>query len=175
MNKKKQNPILKSTYEVLQKRAEKIKEKLTSEMPKRLREAYETGGYWHDNALWEEAMREQEMLNRELLSLLAILRDVTFIEDLYSLLDENKVTIGKTVKVENIATKEIAEYSIVGPLDTTYNPISKESNFISYEAPFIQPLLGKSVNEKITIKLPGVTQTLVVLEIKPLTIWGQLK
>ena len=175
MNKKKENPILKSTYEVLQKRATAIKEKLANEMPKKLREAYETGGYWHDNALWEEALREQEMLNRELLLLLTALRDVTFIESLYSLLDEDKVTIGKTVKVEDAVTKEITEYSIVGPLDTTYNPISQESNFISYTTPFVQPLLGKSIGEKVTIKLPGGTQTLVVLEIRPLTIWGQWK
>lgn len=163
--------MLKSTYEVLQRRIAAIKEKLVNEMPERLRQTYETGGYWHDNALWEDALREQEVLNRELSLLLTTLKDATFIENFYPLLDGDKVTIGKTIKVENIATKEIAEYSIVGPADTTYNPISKENNFVAYKAPLVQPLLGKSIGEEVTIKLPGGTRTLVVLEIKPLTIW----
>jgi len=173
MTVQRQNFMLKATYEVLRQKIVGITDKLTVEMPKKLREAYETGGYWHDNALWETALREQEMLNRDLLKLTEPLKDIMFIEDAYPLLDEDKVTIGKTVQLLDVNTGEMFEYSIVGPLDVIYNPKAKEAKFISCEAPFIQPLLNRTQGEKIEVRLPGGTRTLTIQRIKPLSIWDQ--
>lgn len=171
MKEKKPTIILRSTYELLKNKKENIEKKLVNEVPTIIREAYETGGRKNDNASWEDALREQEKLIRELLSLIDILYNVTFIEDIYPFLDEDKITIGKTIEVKNLTTEEILELSIVGPLDVTYHPSNKKNNFVSYEAPFIQPLLGKSVGERVTINLPNNTINLTILEIKPLTIW----
>ena len=175
MNGKKQNSILKSTYKAIKKRITVIREKLTNEIPKTLRETYNSGGYWHDNASWEEALREQQMLNQELYTLAVALKDVSFIEDMYFLCDKDKVTVGKSIEVEDILTKESTEYSIVGSLDVIYNPNSKKYKLLSCETPFAKSLLGKSAGEKVIVKVPGGTKIFLISKIKPLTILSKAK
>ncbi len=165
------NPILKETYGALQERIRIIKGKLTGEIAIMLREARDSRD-WQDYALWEGLLREKEMLEWELSSLLTALREFTFIDEVYTLFDKDKVTIGKTVTVKNLTRRwEIEEYSIVGSLDVIYNPSARENNFISEEAPLIQPLLDKSVGERLKVQLPRRRETFEILEIRPLTIF----
>jgi len=175
MNEKKRNFILKSTYKAIKKRIAVIREKLTNEIPKILRETYDSDGYWHDNAPWQEALREQQMLNQELYSLVDALKDVSFIEDMYFLCDKDKVTVGKSIEIKDIVTKKSTEYSVVGSLDVVYNPNSKKYRFLSCKTPFAKSLLGKSVGERMTVKLPGGTKVFLISEIKPLTILSKAK
>ena len=71
-----------------------------------------------------------------------------------------RVTFGVTVTVEDIDSGEEKKYSIFGVEDSD---VSK--GWISYETPLARGLLGKSVGDTATIKLPGGIRELEIMEI----------
>lgn len=166
MGRSRKNFILKSTYQILREEAEEIQHKLTKEIPQYLKQAYDTGGYWHDNPHWDYTLLDQQRLSEQLSEILSIISDPVFIEDLSVNCD--KVTLGTQVEVRNIETGEIEVYRIVGSVDVLYNPQRKEKRFISWESPLGHSLLGKLVGDEITVNLPNGIKQLIILAIKPL-------
>lgn len=166
--------MLRSTLQSLLEESQKI-EKDLKDLGGQLSHAYETDGYWHDNPGWQHLMHRQQMFVNRLSEIGMLLKNPTLIEDLS--IDGRTVRVGTCVKVVDISTQEqkIEKYKIVGPADISYNPICREGDeedknsdefFASCEAPLVQPLLGKSVNDIVTVKLPtGKTRTLKIIEI----------
>ncbi len=60
--------------------------------------------------------------------------------------DLSKVEIGTKVKMKNLITGEVKEWTILGPWD-----IDLEKNIISYLSPLGESLLGKKIGEKVKI------------------------
>ncbi|MEO0098462.1 MAG: GreA/GreB family elongation factor [candidate division WOR-3 bacterium] len=58
--------------------------------------------------------------------------------------DLTEVEIGSRVRIRNLLTNEIKEWTILGPWD-----IDLEKNIISYQSPFGRSLLGKRTGERI--------------------------
>jgi transcription elongation factor GreA len=164
MLEKRKNFMFKSTYEILEKRIKLVGKKLNEDIPKDINECYNSGGYWHDNPGWDEALREQRLLRRELNSLRDALKNPIFIEEL--VLDKDKVTLGKKIKVKDLDTQKVNEYVISGTSDVSYNFTFDKENLISCNAPFAKPLIGKSVGEKILVDLPMAKKNLMIVGIK---------
>lgn len=64
-------------------------------------------------------------------------------------LSGNKVVFGATVKVEDIDSGEIRQYTILGP-----DEAEPSKGSISFMSPVGQALIGKQVGDEITINIP---------------------
>lgn len=158
-----QNIMLGSTFDILQQEVADIKRRLTNDIPEALRQAYETGGQWHDNPHWDHTLEDQKRLSAKLSKLMDSLQDPIFIEDL--LPNCEKVTVGTEVETKNYAEGEKLEiFKIVGPLDVIYNPRCKGGKFVSFQSPVGRALLQRRRNDVITIELPGQQNKLLIIQ-----------
>lgn len=166
MNSGTQNIMLKSSYQILQEELARIKQKLVTDIPQALEQAYVTGGQWHDNPHWEHMLKDQERLNTKFHEIMKFLQMPIFIEDLP--VDCEKITVGTEIEARNLDTGEIEVFKIVAPLDITYNPQCNAKGFASYQSPIGRSLLNKNRNDEVVIKLPMSVKRLLILEIKRL-------
>ena len=74
-----------------------------------------------------------------------------------------KVTMWATVKIEDIATKTVNLYKIVG---STESDILSETPMISNESPVWKALLWKKLWSKVKVSAPSGTFEYKILEIK---------
>ena len=75
--------------------------------------------------------------------------------------DNNKVSIGSTVKIEYIEDEEEEEYKIVGSLEA--NP---SENRISNESPLGIAILNKKLGDIVNVDSPNGAYSIKILEIK---------
>ncbi len=144
---------------------EKIKEELNilktekrKEIAERIQVAKDLGDL-KENSEYESAKDEQGFLEGRIAQLENMIRTATVIEDGDVVSD--KVSVGCTVKVMNLDTKQETSYSIVGVNET--DPINRK---ISTQSPVGGGLSGKAVGDEVEIKLPnGNALKLKVLEI----------
>ncbi|MEK9168277.1 MAG: GreA/GreB family elongation factor [Patescibacteria group bacterium] len=157
--------MLKSTHRILLEEVKKIRKRLSKEITKELSQSYETGGQWHDNPQWDYMLQDQQRLAEKLRKILSALRSVALIDDLP--VKGDRVTIGVEIQVED-ETGQKESYKIVGSLDMEYNFLCRKKGFISYQAPLARQLMGKSLDEEITVMLPVKKRRLIILAIRPL-------
>lgn len=74
--------------------------------------------------------------------------------------DRNKVYFGAWITLES-DDGEQSRYRIVGP-----DEFDREPGFISMDSPLGRALLRRSLDEEITVELPGGTRRLVIVEIE---------
>ncbi|NIT13783.1 MAG: transcription elongation factor GreA, partial [Candidatus Dadabacteria bacterium] len=72
----------------------------------------------------------------------------------------DRVTFGLTVKLEDLDTGEEITYQLVGPDET-----EPESGKISITSPIGRALLGKQLDDDVSVKTPGGLREFAVLEI----------
>lgn len=115
-----------------------------------VRQAIDSGGGTHDNAMYDAALQQQRVLAEREEHLRELLGSPAFIEDLRT--PEGVVTIGKTVTVENLATGTVSVYTILGPGDAE---IRNDGRTIAHTSPLAQQLLGAREGDVVDIEVPS--------------------
>lgn len=111
-----------------------------------------------ENAEYDAALAEQARMEYEISEIETLLRNVVLIDE--DNISTDRVNVGATVKVKNMATKKELEFQIVGSAES--NPME---NRISHEAPVGKALVGHKVGDNVQITTPGGTATYKVLGI----------
>lgn len=75
--------------------------------------------------------------------------------------DDGRIYFGCTVKLEEDESGDIVEYKIVGA-----DEIDTSNNMISIDAPLSKALLGKSMEDFVSIQINGETREFTVINIK---------
>lgn len=159
------NYMLKNTYERLASEFRSKHEKLYQKTPEDLLINYETGGGWHDNALFEGALRDQAFLIQQIVDLKHLMANPVFINDLK--VDGKTVTIGVEVllaEIQNGKEKERVRYKVLGPADTRYYP-----NCLSCYSPLFNCLRGHKVGDIVPCIMGEKTITYAILEAQKIT------
>lgn len=110
------------------------------ENSKDIGEAQEKGDL-RENAEYKAAMERQTQLQAEVTKMDMELRNAKIID--LSKVNTDKTSIGCTIKVKNLDTNEITDFTILGPWDA-----DTEKNIISYQSPMGKALMNRKVGEK---------------------------
>ena len=103
-----------------------------------------------ENAEYDAAKEEQANLEARILMLDEKLRNAKIIKDEELTLD--KANIGLTVKIKDLKTKAVKEYSIVDA--TEADPFATPAR-ISVESPIGAALIGHKVKDKVEFTVPS--------------------
>ncbi|MCR4399097.1 MAG: transcription elongation factor GreA [Firmicutes bacterium] len=101
----------------------------------------------NENSEYDDAKNEQAFIEGRIITLEKILRNAKVISDAGEVSDE--VTIGSTVKVKDLQTGEVSEYTIVGSAEA-----DPSKHRISNESPVGKALLGRKPGTVVTISVP---------------------
>lgn len=109
-----------------------------------------------ENSEYDEAKQAQSENEQRILELENILKYAKVVED--SEIGKNKVAIGTTVKLEDINTGEVEEYSIVGSAEEDIF-----TNKISSDSPVGQAIIGKRRGQQVEVDTPyGIFQYKII-------------
>jgi len=111
-----------------------------------------------ENAEYDAAKEAQSLLELEISKLEELILNAKIIDE--SSIDTSKVHLLCTVKVRNMDTRKEFKYTIVPETEANL----KEGK-ISVESPIGKGLIGKEVNEVVTIAVPAGKIRLKILEI----------
>lgn len=100
-----------------------------------------------ENSEYDEAKQAQSENEQRIQELENILKYAKVVED--SEIGKNKVAIGTTVKLQDVNTGEVEEYSIVGTAEEDIF-----TNKISSDSPVGQAVLGKRRGQEIEVDTP---------------------
>lgn len=112
-----------------------------------------------ENAEYDEAKKEQGQLEDEIARLTKVISTAVVVAD--SEISTDKVSVGTTVKVEDMDTGDVYEYAIVGAEEA--DPYEDK---ISNESPVGAALMGAVVGAVLDIEVPMGMLKYKVLEIK---------
>lgn len=112
-----------------------------------------------ENAEYDEAKKEQGQLEDEIAQLTKTINTAVVVAD--SEISTDKVSVGTTVKVQDMDTDEVFEYAIVGAAEA--DPYEDK---ISNESPVGAALMGAAVGSVLDIEVPMGMLKYKVLEIK---------
>ena len=112
-----------------------------------------------ENAEYDEAKKEQGQLEDEIARLTKVISTAVVVAD--SEISTDKVSVGVTVKLEDVNTGDIFEYAIVGAEEA--DPYEDK---ISNESPVGAALMGATVGSVLDIEVPMGMLKYKVLEIK---------
>lgn len=111
-----------------------------------------------ENAEYDAAKEAQGLLELKISKLETIIANARIVDE--SQLDTSKALILSKVKIKNLANKMIMEYMLVS---------EKEANLkekkLSVDSPIGKSLLGKSVGDKVEVKVPTGIVNFEVIEI----------
>lgn len=122
----------------------KVKRK---EIAKMLQHAREFGDL-RENAEYNAAKEEQTMNERKIAEISAKLTSTQIIDNMD--LPHDKVYIGATVVIQDMATEEVTEYTLVSEAEADFN-----ENKISVTSPIGKGLLGCMENDVVDIQVPA--------------------
>ncbi|MEW6724288.1 MAG: transcription elongation factor GreA [Bacillota bacterium] len=127
------------------------------EVAERIKQAREFGDI-SENSEYDDAKNEQAFIEGRILTLEKILRNAKLIDEVE--VDPDVANIGSTVKLEDLETGEIEEYTLVSTSEA--NPAE---NRISDESPVGKGLMGQRVGQIVEVKVPAGTIKYKVLAI----------
>jgi transcription elongation factor GreA len=148
------------TEEGLQKLKEELEYLINVERPQAsqmIAEARDKGDL-SENAEYDAAKNFQGMLELKISKLQEIISNARIIDE--SRLDISKVLILSTVKVKNVKTGALFNYTLVPE-----NEADIKKGKISVNSPIAQGLLGKNVGQSVDIKVPAGIITFEIIEI----------
>lgn len=151
--------FLKEDLEVLDKRIEELKRQvneLSREGGEMTRQTSET---WHDNAPFEESMRQYRNAAKRLKELVRVRQGAEMVEPTKG----KMVGIGKKVKVRDEVTGEIKEF-VVGSY-MMFGEVQKPER-LSYEASFVKIVMGAKVGIVRKGMIGGKEKELAVLAVE---------
>ena len=135
------------SYEIKQKELRDIVENLIPQNSQEIGIAMAKGDL-RENAEYKAALERQEMLKSTASKLQEELQKAQiFTEDQ---IDEDSVSFGSRVKLLNLATNEVEEYTILGPWES--NPAK---NVISYRSPLGAELLNRKSGDRLDFEIGG--------------------
>lgn len=111
-----------------------------------------------ENAEYDEAKNEQARVEMEIATLEKMLKTATIIDEKSVSLDV--VSVGTTVKVLDIESKEEEDFYIVGSAE-----VDVSKNKISNESPVGRALLGHTKGSIVTVETPAGSMELKILKI----------
>jgi transcription elongation factor GreA len=112
-----------------------------------------------ENADYDAAKNKSGMVEAKIRDLEGRLAESAVIDPL-ALKSINKVVFGLTVEIEDLANGERKSYSIYGTEESDLN-----KGWISYETPLAKALIGKEVNDVVTVRLPAGAREYEILDI----------
>lgn len=147
-----------SGYNKLRKEIEELERYLKNDIASEIATAREYGDL-RENAEYESAKLKQANYMAKLNALKEKLLNAQVIrkEDL----PPDIVTLGKTVTIQDTATGDTIQYSILGDGETDI-----DNGIISYQSPLAQALMKHAVGDVVEVKLPRGVKTYKILEIK---------
>ncbi|MGI6065054.1 MAG: transcription elongation factor GreA [Bacillota bacterium] len=128
------------------------------EVAARIKQAIEFGDI-SENSEYEDAKNEQAFIEGSILALEKKLRNARVIDT--NDVDVKTVSVGSTVKLEDVDSGSQFEYTIVGSVEA-----DPAKNKISNESPVGKAILGSAINSVIEITVPMGTIKYKILEIK---------
>lgn len=132
--------------EKLEKDLDHLKTVRRREVAERIKQALEFGDI-SENSEYEDAKNEQAFIEGRILTLEKMLRNAKVIDD--ADVKTDKVTIGSTVKLKDLQSNEVLEYTVVGSAEA--DPLNYK---ISNESPVGQAILGQKVNATVSVTVP---------------------
>lgn len=140
---------------------EELERLRTQELPSlsRAKSVAAAEGDLSENTEYHATREQLEMVQRRIYDLEAQLRAPRFIEDLPISCDT--VSIGTKVRCLDLETRQEVIYTILGPADT-----APEKNIISFQAPLGRGLIGKELDDEVSITIPAGKRHLRILDIQ---------
>ncbi|MDD2484309.1 MAG: transcription elongation factor GreA [Eubacteriales bacterium] len=127
------------------------------EVAERIKEAISYGDI-SENSEYDSAKNEQAELEERVMKLEYMLRNAKVIDR--SEISGDVVNVGVHVKIKDLQTNEIIEYSIVG--STEADPFEGK---ISNESEVGKQLLGKKIGERVDVSVPDGVVSYEIMEI----------
>ncbi len=112
-----------------------------------------------ENAEYDYAKDKQGMIEAKIRDLEAKLSMAEVIDP--RALAGDKVMFGATVTMEDLDTEEVLSYQLLGTIEADI-----KQNIISIESPIGRALLGKEVDDEVTIKVPRGTRVVEITKIE---------
>ena len=109
-----------------------------------------------ENAEYDAARAEQATVEAKIVELEAMIEHAVIIKEV----NNGKVSIGNSVKIEYVGDGDTEEYSIVGSKEA--DPFN---NKISNESPIAQAIIGKKAGEIVKVSSPNGEYEVKILEI----------
>ena len=149
--------ITREGYDKLVAELEELKAVKRKEIAAQLGEAIAQGDL-SENADYDAAKNAQAENEERIYKLENMIKSVRIIEE--SEIEADRVNLGQTVRVENVATNEISTYRIVGSNES--DPLN---GLISNESPVGRGLMGAKLNDVVAVEIPDGHIRLKVLEV----------
>lgn len=111
-----------------------------------------------ENAEYDEARNEQAKNEARIKELEMLVENAVIVDE--STIDTSVVSLGSTVKVQNLATKAEVTYDLVGSNEA--NPMEMK---ISDQSPIGAALVGKRAGDQVDVLVPSGAVKLKVLEV----------
>jgi transcription elongation factor GreA len=127
------------------------------EVAERIRKARQFGDI-SENSEYEDAKNEQAFVEGEVLHLEKVLRNAKLVDDLA--IDPKVAGLWSRVKVEDLETKEVFEYTIVGSTES-----DPSASRISDESPVGRALMGQRAGTEVEVQVPAGTVKYRVLDV----------
>ena len=133
-----------------------LKQDVRPEVISQIKEARAQGDL-SENAEYHAAREKQGQVEARIKELEYLIENSTVIEEG----KKNEVSVGSTVEIKYVDDDEIEEYLIVG--STEADPFN---NKISNESPIAKGIMGRKVNDKVTIESPNGNYDIEIVSIK---------
>ena len=139
------------------------KEKLEQELEElktiKRKEIVRSFGDLSENSEYESAKDEQAFVEGRITTLENMIRFAEIIDN--DGVDQDEVSIGKTVTFQELPDGEEEEYTIVGSAEA--DPFSGK---ISNDSPIAQALIGKQLGDQVIIATPGGDMTVKITKVE---------
>lgn len=155
------NFILRQTLEKLQTLQRSLKQQL-AEQAQLVRQAIESGGGTHDNAMYDSELHKQKVLAERENVVSRYLEEPVVVDELSSAGD--KVTVGKRVDIRRLDDSREQSIVILGSADCEFGEIQ---GAISCYSPLGRRLVGHEEGDAVTIRAPGGSYDVEILRIRP--------
>ncbi|WP_332690718.1 transcription elongation factor GreA [Halalkalibacter lacteus] len=112
-----------------------------------------------ENSEYDSAKEEQAFVEGRIAQLEKMIRNAVMIEEEEGA--ANVVSLGKTVKFVELPDGDEEEYTIVGSAES--DPAEGK---ISNDSPMAQSLLGRGINDKVSVNTPGGEMEIKIVDIR---------
>jgi transcription elongation factor GreA len=142
----------------LEEELEYLKTERRKEVVERIKIARSFGDL-SENSEYDSAKEEQAFVEGRIAQLEKMIRNAVMIEEEEGA--ANVVSLGKTVKFIELPDGDEEEYTIVGSAES--DPAEGK---ISNDSPMAQSLLGRAINDKVTVNTPGGEMEIKIVDIR---------
>lgn len=154
------NYVTKEGYKKLKDELHRLKSIERPKCSQAIAEARDKGDL-SENAEYDAAKEAQGLLELRISKLDLLLQNTRIIDE--TKLDFSKVQIMSKVKLKNLQNGGIVEYSIVSESESNIKELK-----ISVSTPIAKGLIGKSVGDKVDVKVPAGVIKFEILDISPM-------